>query len=208
MCGENLNKIGQELLTLQLYKMINNLTPHYLQQRVQHQSRNFLRNINNFSILGARTTLHFNSLLLSTLRQWNMLEQDIRYLSTLYSFKCKLNAQQQQLPPPHLNLIQTSRLGQILHARLRLECSWLNYHLYRKNLVESPLCSCGVPETNSHFLLSCANYNNIRQRYFSGLGLPLTVSMLLNGNTEENLTVNNNIFRCVQLYILATKHFS
>ena len=216
------NDTGLELLNsrrskhklCQLYKMINNLTPHYLQQllpqRVQHQSRYSLRNINNFSIPGARTTLHFYSFLLSTLRQWNMLEQDIRDSSTLYSFKRKLNAQQQQqqLPPPHLNLIQTSRLGQILHARLRLECSSLNHHLYRKNLVESPLCSCGVPETNSHFLLSCANYNNIRQRYFSGLGLPLTVSILLNGKPEENLTVNNNIFRCVQLYILATKRFS
>ena len=92
-----------------------------------------------------------------------MLEQDIKDSPTLYSFKRKLNAQQQQqLPPPHLNLIQTSRLGQILHARLRLECSSLNHHLYRKNLVESPLCSCGVPEPNSHFLLSCANYNDIR----------------------------------------------
>ena len=140
---------------------------------------------------------------------WNLLDHDIRDSSTLYSFKRKLNAQQQQqLPPPHLNFIQTSRLGQILHARLRLECSSLNHHLYRKNLVESPLCSCGVPETNSHFLLSCANYNNIRQRYFSGLGLPLTVNILLNGKPEETLTVNNNIFRCVQLYILATKRFS
>ena len=153
--------------------------------------------------------VNFSSVLpVSTLRQWNMLEQDIRDSSTLYSFKRKLNAQQQQLPPPHLNLIQTSRLGQILHARLRLECSSLNHHLYRKNLVESPLCSCGVPETNSHFLLSCANYNIKRQRYFSGLGLPLTVSILLNGKPEENLTVNNNILRCVQLYILATKRFS
>ena len=126
----------------QRYKMINNLTPHYLQQllpqRVQHQSRYSLRNINIFSIPGAGTTLHFNSFLLSTLRQRNMLEQDIRDSSTLYSFKRKLNAKQQQLPPAHLNLIQTSRLGQILYARLRLECSSLNHHLYRKNLVESP----------------------------------------------------------------------
>ena len=53
----------------------------------------------------------------------------------------KLNSQQ-QTPPIYFNLIQTSRLGQILHARLRLECSSLNHHLYRKNLVESPLCAC------------------------------------------------------------------
>ena len=192
--------------------MINSLTPRYLRQllpqRVKKQARYSLRNNNNFSIPGARTNLHFNSFLLSALRQWNMLEQDIRDSPTLYAFKHKLNAQQQQAPPHHFNVLQTSRLGQILHARLRLECSSLNHHLYRKNLVESPLCSCGVPETNSHFLLACANYSNARQRYFSGLGLPLTVNTLLNGKPEENLEVNSNIFRRVQLYIMATKRFS
>ena len=110
---ELLNSCRSKHKLCQLYKMINNLTPHYLQQllpqRVQHQSRYSLRNINNFSIPGARTTLHFNSFLLSTLRQWNMLDQDIRDSSTLYSFKRKLNAHLQQLPQPHLNLIQTSR---------------------------------------------------------------------------------------------------
>ena len=137
-----------------------------------------------------------------------MLEQDTRDSPTLYAFKRKLNAQQQQAPPHHFNVIQTSRLGKILHARLRLECSSLNHHLYRKNLVESPPCSCGGPETNSHFLLACLNHSNARQRYFSGLGLPLTVNTLLNGKPEENLEVNNYIFRRVQLYIMATKRFS
>ena len=112
---ELLNSRRSKHKLCQLYKMINNLNPHYLQQllpqRVNHQSRYSLRNINNFSIPGARTTLHFNSFLLSTLRQWNMLEQGIRDSSTLYSFKRKLNAQQQQLPPPHRNLKQTSHLG-------------------------------------------------------------------------------------------------
>ena len=40
--------------------------------------------------------------------------------------------------------------------RLRLECSSLNQHLCRKNLVDSPNCSCGMIESSSHFLLSCA----------------------------------------------------
>ena len=107
-----------------------------------------------------------------------------------------------------INVIQTSRLGQILHARLRLECSSLNHHLYKKNLVDSSLCACGAPETTFHFLLSCENYNEIRQQYFSGLGHPLTVSILLCGNPEESLAVNNAIFRRVQLYIMATKRFT
>ncbi|MCG7878660.1 MAG: reverse transcriptase domain-containing protein [Candidatus Thiodiazotropha endolucinida] len=194
----------------QLYKMVNNLTPPYLQQlipqRVQEQTRYSLRNITNFVIPASRTTHHFNSFLPSTLREWNMLDHDIKESASLQVFKHKINPQV-RIPPIYFNTIQTSRRGQILHTRLRLECSSLKQHLYNKNLVESPLCSCGVPETSFHFLLSCINYSDLRQRYFSGLGLRLTVDILLNGKTDENISVNNAIFRRVQLYILATKRF-
>lgn len=191
--------------------MINNLTPPYLQQmipqRIQEQTRYPLRNEANFVIPTIRTTYHYNSFLPSALRQWNLLDQDIKESSSLQSFKHKLNLQQ-RTPPIYLNTIQTSRLGQILHTRLRLECSSLNHHLYKKNLVESPLCSCGASETTFHFLFSCTHYNFLRQRYFSGLGHPLTVDLLLNGNPNENVAVNNTIFKSVQLYILATKRFT
>ena len=54
----------------------------------------------------------------------------------------------------------------------------------------------------------CKWRSGMRQQYFSGLGLQLTVDILLNGNPNENVSVNNNIFRRVQLYILATKRFA
>lgn len=191
--------------------MVNNLTPLYLQelipQRVQEQTRSSLRNIANFVITASRTTYHFNSFLPSTLRQWNLLDQDVKESASLQVFKHKLNLQV-RIPTIYYNTIQTSRLGQILHTRLRLECSSLNHHLYMKNLVESPLCSCEAPETSFHFLLSCVHYSDLRRRYFSGLGLPLTVNILLNGKTDEDVTVNNAIFRRAQLYILATKRFN
>ena len=126
-----------------------------------------------------------------------MIEQNTRGSPTLYTFKRKLNAQHQQASPLQLNLIQTSRLGKILLANLRLECSSLNHHLHRENFVESLIYSCGMPEMSFHFLLACAKYSNARQRYFSGLELPLTVKTRLYGKPEENLAVNNNIFRRV-----------
>ena len=191
--------------------MINDLTPPYLQQlipqRVQEQTRYPLINVTNFVIPAVRTTYHFNSFLPSTLRQWNLLDQDVRESPSLQTFKYKLNSQY-RTPPIYFDTIQTSRKGQILHARLRLECSSLNHHLFKKNLVESPLFSCGASETTFHFLLSCVRYSDLRQQYLSGLGLPLTVDILLNGNPNENVSVNNNIFRRVQLYILATKRFA
>ena len=40
-----------------------------------------------------------------------------------------------------------SRLGQILHARLRMHCSLLKQHLYLKNIKPDPHCICGGVET-------------------------------------------------------------
>jgi hypothetical protein len=44
-----------------------------------------------------------------------------------------------------------SRLGQIFHARIRMGCSALNSDLFRKNIVNSPHCTCGAIETPTHY---------------------------------------------------------
>lgn len=193
-----------------LFKMINGLVPPYLQQliprTVEQQSRYTLRNSINFLIPATRTTAYFNSFLPSTLRDWNLLEQDIRESATLASFKRKLNTPRTTIPT-YFDNIQTTRIGQILHTRIRLECSSLNQHLYKKNLVNNPKCSCGSVESASHFLLTCAKYTHLRLRYFSGIQQPLTLSTLLNGIPGEPITRNNFIFKQVQLYIIASKRF-
>ena len=55
----------------------------------------------------------------------------------------------------------------------------------------------------SCYLVSTIHCNDLRQRYFSDLGLPLTVETLLKGQPDESVSVNNLIFKRVQLYILA-----
>ena len=62
------------------------------------------------------------------------------------------------------------------------------------------ICNCPKTinlnmETTFHFLLSCVHYNDLRQRYFSDLGLPLTVETLLKGKPDESVAVNNLIFK-------------
>jgi hypothetical protein len=47
-----------------------------------------------------------------------------------------------------------SRLGQIVHARIRMECITLNSDLFRKNIVNSWRCTCGAIETPTHYLLT------------------------------------------------------
>lgn len=198
---------------IQLYKIINGLTPRYLHdlipQRVNEVSRYPLRNLNDFTIPASRTVSYSNSFLPSTLRDWNALDPTIRNSSSLTLFKSRINGlgTDTVTPPKYFNNVQSTRSGQIYHARLRLECSSLNQHLFAKNIVDSPLCSCGSTETSSHFLLSCPKYRELRERYLLPLPHPLSVTTLLNGISEAPVEVNDRIFKHVQLFILATNRF-
>lgn len=197
-----------------LYKIINGLTPEYLQSlmppRVHELTRYSLRNNNDFAIPVSRTAIYINSFLPSALRDWNTLDQDVRNSSSLSIFKTRVNSGGTGLnkPPDYFNNIQTSREGQIYHTRLRLECSALNQHLFAKNIIDTPLCTCGATETASHFLLSCVNYRHLRIRYFATLPQPLTLSMVLNGIPDAPVDANERIFKQVQQFILASKRFA
>ena len=52
---------------------------------------------------------------------------------------------------------------------LRLGCSSLNHDLYRKNIIHSPLCTCGQIETQAHYLLHCPNNIVHRHQYYRNL---------------------------------------
>ena len=43
------------------------------------------------------------------------------------------------------------------HTCIRLECSSLNAHLYRKNIVPEPTCQCGGFESSYHFFFCLCN---------------------------------------------------
>lgn len=120
----------------------------------------------------------------STVRDWNALEPAVRNSPTLNTFKNRINNNNQAERtriPKYFENVQTTREGQIYHTRLRLQCSSLNQHLYSKNIVDNPLCSCGLIEDSTHYLLACPQYRTIRQRYICTLHHPLTASVLLNG---------------------------
>ena len=100
-----------------------------------------------------------------------------------------------------------SRDGQIVHARLRMECSSLRHHLYLKNIEPNPLCTCGEVESTSHFLLYCPQYQNQRQNLRIKIGIPLSLNLLLYGDSNLSYETNRTIFLNVQEYIKNTKRF-
>ena len=120
----------------QLFKIINGLTPHYLQNifppRVHELTRYRLRNNEDFAIPVLRTAAYYNSFFPSTKRlerprtRCSKLSKHIqRYINN--------NRAERTGTPKFFDNVQTRREGQISHTRFRPECSSLNQHLYNSN---------------------------------------------------------------------------
>ena len=114
------------------YKMINSLAPEYLSSLVPptvgNISQYYLRNETNLQTIPARSQQYYNSFLPSTTRIWNSLPDDTKNYASVESFKHKLNNNITKPPPYYFS---GSRLGQIYHALIRLNCS-LRYHHFQK----------------------------------------------------------------------------
>jgi hypothetical protein len=101
------------------------------------------------------------------------------------------------------------RKSQIMHTRLRTNCSVLSHDLFSKNIIQSPLCSCGEEETASHYFLHCPLYSTIRVRLLNCVShfcLPST-KVLLFGNPILSLEDNCTIFAAVHTFIDISKRF-
>ena len=94
-----------------------------------------------------------------TTREWNSIPTEFRNLDSILQFKRYLNQNNVIIPSYFYKGI---RKAQVMHTRLRTNCSALNHHLFSKNIVDSPLCSCGSIENNYHLLFNCPKYTEIR----------------------------------------------
>jgi hypothetical protein len=103
-----------------------------------------------------------------------------------------------------------SRKCNIIHTRLRHQCSSLGAGLFRANIVSDPSCACGCPlEDAIHHLLECSLYTNTRMQLIMCITTYTVISIenLLFGS--DNLTDENNliVFRNVQKYTHHSNRF-
>ena len=98
---------------------------------------------------------------------------------------------------------------QIIHRRLRLEMSDLNFDLFSRHLTDNPSCACGHPlETAEHFLLFCPNYQNERMNTIRNLkDNYIHIHTLLFGDQSLGPRVNETVFENVQEYIRQIRRF-
>ena len=190
------------------YKIINGLTPRYLSEvlppLVQENNPYNLRNANALHPMHANTNLFFNSFFPSTIRAWNELSEEIKEANTVSAFKYRLN--RNKLSPPKYYNVGT-RIGQILHARIRMECISLNSHLFRKNIVASPTCDCGDFESPYHFFFICPRYTGIRNTYLSNILQTHCTKELLFGKDTVSVNENETLFLKLQDYIIKSRRF-
>lgn len=229
------NKLRQELgwTTLKDRRKIHKLllyhhikTPHsqapslidsILPETRLFQTGRALRNSDTLSQPYNRTSAFKNSFIPATTKLWNNLPVFMRQ-SNYSTFKRTL---QDYLSPPRPPSFFSygSKLGNLLHTRLRVGASHLNAHLYKYQLTDSPSCPCGHrSETTEHFLLDCKLYINLREKLFHDLSTILNVNfasltstlqteILLNGH---NLTGESGrgAAGCIQNYIIWSLRFS
>ena len=98
------------------------------------------------------------------------------------------------------------RWASVHHARLRMQCSKLNFDLFYKLFVrDSPACRCGATrETASHFFLHCPIYNDIRPTLYAGVTkhTAFNIKTLLYGDSNLSQHENKDIFDAVHEFLL------
>ena len=143
------------------------------------------------------------------IRAWNNLPESFMSASTLPEFKRMLTKEISKIPEYYY---AGDRFSQILHTRLRTECSSLNQHLFRRGLVPSPTCMCGDIESNEHFLMRCSRYSQIRGDLLNALRdfiIPATPIKhnFFYSNCELSVENNISLFKEVQKFIIKLKRF-
>ena len=188
--------------------MYHCMTPNYL-TNILHSHRNQghnynTRTSNSLQEINSRTKLYFNSFFPATIRKWNTLPRNIQLNPSLSHFKKYLNAGKIKIPN---YFYFGARLGQTIHAKLRLECSTLNLHMFQRKLCNSPLCICGEVESTEHFLLHCIIYSRVRSNTILTLPHQLNVELLLYGKDNLSENENSNNFYLVQKFLVESKRF-
>ncbi len=103
-----------------------------------------------------------------------------------------------------------NRFLNVMHTRIRNNCSNLNSDLCNNYLREYPYCDCSeTVEDAEHFFFHCLKYQQQRTTLLSSLRqyFPIDTNIILKGNQSLTFDENCAIFSAVQLYIKETKRF-
>ena len=155
----------------------------------------------------SNSELYRTSFFPSTTSLWNSLPQHVQEYQSISQFKRYLSSSDPVVPSYYYC---GKRREQILHCKLRLKISDLNFDLYQRHLRTDAECLCGFPrETAEHFLLFCPIFQNCRNE--TVIKLPqnfITTAILLSGDVNLSLKQNEEIFDTVHTFISLSGRFA
>ena len=146
-----------------LFKIINNLTPAYLRDKLPPLSNPFSNESFVYREFRVKTERFRNSFFPDAIKQWNTLITDFSEMPTLEEFRSHLHALYRPLPKETYRIHDPEGLRYLFQLRVGL--SPLRYHKKRHHFVDTPsdecLCNTGI-ETVDHFLFKCPFYASKR----------------------------------------------
>ena len=172
-------------------------------------SRYNLRNSDHLQTIDSRTNLYYNSFLPCTVRAWNSLPAEVKQSQTTHSFKYYFNKDKTPVPKYYYS---KNRKAQILHTRLRTNCSSLNLDLFLKGITDSPIDVVDVVVLRTHntSFFHCPYYQQQRNALLNVVSTyhRPTLGLLLYGESSLSYDVNMIIFENIHRFILNCKRFS
>ena len=195
---------------LQYFKILHGLCPNYLSSILPP----LVSSVNPYPrrrpqeriIPKCRTELYRKSFFPSTTYLWNDLPPHVQQYQSIGQLKNYLRSADSVVPPYYYS---GNRKEQIIHCKLRLSISDLNFDLCLRHLSQDPSCTCRFPEeTAEHFLLNCPKFANQRLNTIHSLPVEQqNIHTLLCGNDTLSLNDNESIFRAVEDFIALTQRF-
>lgn len=198
-----------------MYKVTNNMVPLYITDIIPQTVGNItdynLRNRENLSTVPQRTTIFGQSCIPSSVAAWNSLDLQFRNCGSYASFCYKLKNEFCSTIKVPRYFLNGPRKFSVLHCRLRNNCSNLNNDLFHNHLKDNPLCDClEEAEDAEHYIFKCQRYNTYRVALFHRTRTfhPLSIQLILNGNSNMSDDTNAMLFDAVFKYIKDTKRFT
>ena len=222
--GWNTLSVRRDIHRLIMYFKLNKTNaglPDYITsiipQTRRHDISRALRNASTRSLPPNNTTLFQKSFIPATTRDWNKLPESTRSITSPKSFKREvLQLLGVSTPPDYFSL--GTKIGNILHTKLRVGMTDLNAHLYSIQQISAPICECGnVSETTNHFITQCPIHEQCRTRLyrtisdilqydFAQLPQHTQTHILLHG-TQLSIGERGRVARSFQTFLLESKRF-
>ena len=199
-------------MIVMLFKIKNHISPNYLFELLPQQNAAYisysLRNNNNIKLPITNREAFRRSFFPTAIRLWNRLNLNIRNSTSLYIFKQSLK---KEYPEKPIMYYYGKRWASVHHARLRMQCSSLNFDLCCRLYVrDNPSCRCGANnETACHFFMHCPLYKDIQTKLIADVTkhTVCNTETLLFGNENLPKDANRHIFDAVHEFITQSNRF-